>query len=117
MNKPSRLLTIVGSAAGGSVGIQADLKTFQELDVYGMSVVTAIVARHPDTYTNVHPQTIEAIEAQFSTAMDRVGADALKTGMLFSKEVIERVAELIGQSNVKKIVVDPVMVGKLDSKL
>jgi len=117
MNKPSRVLTIAGSAAGGSAGIQADLKTFQELDVYGMSVVTAIVARHPETYTNVHPQTLEAIEAQFSTAMERIGADALKTGMLFSKEVIDRVAELIKQANVKNIVVDPVMVGKLDSKL
>src|SRR5699024_450367 len=82
-----------------------------------MSVVTAIVARHPETYTNVHPQTMEAIEAQFATAMDRVGADALKTGMLFSKEVIERVAELIKQEDVSHIVVDPVMVGKLDSKL
>lgn len=117
MEKPSRVLTIAGSAAGGSAGIQADLKTFQELDVYGMSVVTAIVARHPDTFTNVHPQTIEAIEAQFLTAMERIGTDALKTGMLFSKEVIERVAELIKQGEVKNIVVDPVMVGKLDSKL
>lgn len=117
MTKPPRVLTIAGSAAGGSAGIQADLKTFQELDVYGMSVVTAIVARHPDTYTNVHPQTMEAIEAQFSTALERIGADALKTGMLFSKEVIERIAELIDQSKVKNIVVDPVMVGKLDSKL
>ncbi len=117
MKKPSRVLTIAGSAAGGSAGIQADLKTFQELDVYGMSVVTAIVARHPETYTNVHPQTIEAIEAQFTTAMERIGADALKTGMLFSKEVIVRVSELIRQAKVKNIVVDPVMVGKLDSKL
>jgi len=117
MEKPSRVLTIAGSAAGGSAGIQADLKTFQELDVYGMSVVTAVVARHPDTYTNVHPQTMEAIEAQFATAMERIGADALKTGMLFSKEVIERVAELIKQKGVENVVVDPVMVGKLDSKL
>lgn len=117
MENPSRVLTIAGSAAGGSAGIQADLKTFQELDVYGMSVVTAIVARHPETHTNVHPQTMEAIEAQFSTAMAQVGADALKTGMLFSKEVIERTADLIGKSGIQNVVVDPVMVGKLDSKL
>src|SRR5699024_9774252 len=56
-------------------------------------------------------------EAQFATAMERIGADALKTGMLFSKEVIERVAELIKQKGVENVVVDPVMVGKLDSKL
>lgn len=117
MNYPSRVITIAGSAAGGSAGIQADLKTFQELDVYGMSVVTAIVARHPKTGKNVHPQTIEAIEAQFATAVNQVGMDAVKTGMLFSKEVIDITAELIGQSTAETIVVDPVMVGKLDSKL
>ena len=117
MNKPSRALTIAGSAAGGSAGIQADLKTFQELDVYGMSVVTAIVGRHPETEKNVHPQTMEAIEAQFATAKAQVGFDALKTGMLFSKEVIERVAELIQSVKLNHVIVDPVMVGKLDSKL
>lgn len=117
MNKPSRVLTIAGSAAGGSAGIQADLKTFQELDVYGMSVITAIVGRHPKTDKNVHPQTMEAIEAQFATAKMQVGFDALKTGMLFSKEVIERTAELIQSTKIEHIVVDPVMVGKLQSKL
>lgn len=117
MNKPARVLTIAGSAAGGSAGIQADLKTFQELDVYGMSVVTAIVGRHRETGQNVHPQTMEAIEAQFYTAQAQVGFDSIKTGMLFSKEVIERTSELIKEANIEHIIVDPVMVGKLDSKL
>lgn len=117
MEYPKRVLTVAGSASGGSAGIQADLKTFQELDVYGMSVVTAIVGRHPQTDKNVHPQTIEAIEAQFATAMKQVGADALKTGMLFSKSVIEKTAALIQGAPITDIVIDPVMVGKLDSKL
>lgn len=117
MTYPSRVMTIAGSASGGSAGIQADLKTFQELDVYGMSVVTAIVGRHPVTDKNVHPMTIEAIEAQFSTAMKQMGADGMKTGMLFSKEIIDTVAELLKNSPIKHLVVDPVMVGKLDSKL
>ncbi|GAB3791026.1 bifunctional hydroxymethylpyrimidine kinase/phosphomethylpyrimidine kinase [Virgibacillus kimchii] len=117
MNYPARVITIAGSAAGGSAGIQADLKTFQELDIYGMSVVTAIVGRHPKTDKNVHPQSIEAIEAQFDTAMKQVGAEGLKTGMLFSKEVISSVADLIRGSEIRSVVVDPVMVGKLDSKL
>lgn len=117
MDYPARVMTIAGSAAGGSAGIQADLKTFQELDVYGMSVVTAIVGRHPVTNKNVHPQTIEAIEAQFDTACIQVGIDALKTGMLFSKEVIETAADLIEKTDINSVVVDPVMVGKLDSKL
>ncbi|MFD1038307.1 bifunctional hydroxymethylpyrimidine kinase/phosphomethylpyrimidine kinase [Virgibacillus byunsanensis] len=117
MSLPPRVMTIAGSAAGGSAGIQADLKTFQELDVYGMSVITAIVSRHPITSKNVHAQTMEAIEAQFATAMKQVGVDGLKTGMLFSKSVIERTAELIQQTSIQHIVVDPVMVGKMDSKL
>ncbi|WP_249871371.1 bifunctional hydroxymethylpyrimidine kinase/phosphomethylpyrimidine kinase [Oceanobacillus saliphilus] len=117
MNYPSRVMTIAGSAAGGSAGIQADLKTFQELDVYGMSIVTAIVGRHPKTNKNVHPQTIEAIEAQFATAMNQVGVDGLKTGMLFSKEVIETVVGLIMNAAIETIVVDPVMIGKMNSKL
>ena len=117
MKKPSRVLTIAGSAAGGSAGIQADLKTFQELNVYGMSVVTAIVARNPKTNKNIHLQTLEAIEAQFATATYQVGVEALKIGMLFSKDIIEKVAELISESSTKYIVVDPVMIGKMNSKL
>ncbi|HLQ94850.1 MAG TPA: bifunctional hydroxymethylpyrimidine kinase/phosphomethylpyrimidine kinase [Pseudogracilibacillus sp.] len=117
MNKPARAITIAGSAAGGSAGIQADIKTFQELDVYGMSVVTAIVGRHPTTEKNVHPQTIEAIEAQFATAKQQVDFDAIKTGMLFSKEVIDTTASLLQDAKKEYVVVDPVMVGKLDSKL
>src|SRR5690625_3541274 len=117
MQKPPRVLSIAGSAAGGSAGIQADLKTFQELDVYGMSAVTAIVGKSPTTGKNVHLQTLDAIEAQFVTAKKQVGIDTLKVGMLFSKDIIEKVAELIRNSFIRSVVIDPVMVGKLDSKL
>lgn len=61
MKHPYRAMTIAGSSAGGSAGIQADLKTFQELDVYGMSIITAIVGRHPKTDKNVHAISLEAI--------------------------------------------------------
>lgn len=117
MQYPKRVLSIAGSAPGGSAGIQADLKTFQELDVYGMSVQTAIVGRHPETGKNVHPISIETIEAQYYTALKQVGVDGLKTGMLFSKEVIETAVRLIKESTVQTIVVDPVMIGKMNSKL
>lgn len=112
-----RVLTIAGSAAGGSAGIQADLKTFQEFDVYGMSVITAIVSRHPETDQNVHSIHLEAIEAQLHTAYMQTGVDSLKTGMLFSKEIIETVSQFIAEKNLPHVVVDPVMVGKLKSKL
>ncbi|MFC0015569.1 MULTISPECIES: bifunctional hydroxymethylpyrimidine kinase/phosphomethylpyrimidine kinase [Allobacillus] len=117
MERPSRVMTIAGSAAGGSAGIQADLKTFQELDVYGMSIITAIVGKHPKTNKNVHPVNLETIEAQFSTAIKQIGVDGIKTGMLFSKEVIELVAVLIESTNINHLVVDPVMIGKMNSKL
>ncbi|WP_163971764.1 bifunctional hydroxymethylpyrimidine kinase/phosphomethylpyrimidine kinase [Oceanobacillus halotolerans] len=117
MKKPARVLTIAGSAAGGSAGIQADLKTFQELDVYGMSVITAIVAKHPVTRKNIHLQTVEAIEAQFATARKQVGVDAVKTGMLFSKDIIQRTAHLIRETSLQHVIVDPVMVGKMGSIL
>jgi len=117
MVKPPRVLTIAGSAAGGSAGIQGDIKTFQELDVYGTSVITAIVGRHPITDKNVHAQTIEANEGQFHTVRQQVGSDAINVGMLFSEEVIKRVTELIMETGFKKLVVDPVMVGKLRSVL
>lgn len=117
MQKRPRVLTIAGAAAGGSAGIQADLKTFQELKTYGMSVITAIVAFHEETKKNIHPQSIEAIEAQFQTLMRQVGVDTMKVGMLFSEEVITRTYELVKEAGIRTIVVDPVMVGKLDSKL
>ncbi|GAQ16625.1 pyridoxine kinase [Oceanobacillus picturae] len=117
MKLPARVMTIAGSAAGGSAGIQADLKTFQELDAYGMSVLTAIVSKHPQTKKNVHLQTIEAIEAQFATAIEQVGVEGVKIGMLFSEEIIESVSGLVKQADINYLVVDPVMVGKMNSKL
>lgn len=114
---PQRVLTIAGSASGGSAGIQADLKTFHEIGVYGMSVITAIVGRHPETGTNVHPLSVTAIQAQFATVLSQTGLDSLKTGMLFSREIIHAVADLLMKVKGAAIVVDPVMVGKHDSIL
>lgn len=117
MALPKRMMTIAGSAAGGSAGIQADLKTFEELDVYGMSIITAIVGRHPESGKNVHMQTLEAVEAQFATAIQQVGVDGVKTGMLFSRQIIEAVAKLLEGAPPAHLIVDPVMVGKMNSKL
>ena len=112
-----RALSIAGSAARGGAGIQADLKTFQELDVFGMTAITAIVAQHPSMKKGVFPQSLDAIEAQVYTALHDIGADAIKTGMLFTEEVIIKVAGWIEESGVSNIVVDPVMIGKMGSAL
>lgn len=114
---PKRVLSIAGAASGGSAGIQADIKTFQELDTYAWTVITAIVGQHPETGKNIHPLSLETIQAQFATGMRQIGIDALKTGMLFSKDIIEYIVlELKKLKNIP-IVVDPVMIGKLDSVL
>src|SRR5699024_7021968 len=72
---PKGTLSIAGAEAGGVAGIYADLKTFQEIGVYGTATITAIVGRHPETDKNVHPIDIEAIEAQFATAVSRISID------------------------------------------
>ena len=117
MNLPARVMTIAGSNPRGGAGIQADIKTFQEHDVFGMAVITAIVARHPETNKNVHLLDIEAIEAQFLLALKQMGVTGLKTGMLFSKDIIDTIAGLIREADIQNIVVDPVMIGKMNSKL
>lgn len=113
----SRALTIAGAAARGGAGIQADLKTFQERDVYGMCAITAIVATHPEHGSSIYPQSMESIVAQYDTAIKNIGVDAIKTGMLFTKEVIEKVVSLIMNGKQPPIVVDPVIFGKMDSQL
>lgn len=116
MEKP-RVLTIAGSAAQGSGGLQADLKTFQEYDVYGMSVITAIVARNTVTEENIFECSPVAVEAQFYAAIEGVGVDVIKTGMLFSEELIHKTADLLHEKPVETLVVDPVMIGKMGSQL
>ncbi|WP_082232496.1 bifunctional hydroxymethylpyrimidine kinase/phosphomethylpyrimidine kinase [Halobacillus massiliensis] len=112
-----RVLTIAGSAAQGSAGIQADLKTFQELDVYGMSAVTALVANNSITDRGIFTQPLEAVEAQIHASFEHVGPDVLKTGMLFTKDIIQTVSGLIRDYKIKQVVVDPVMIGKMGSQL
>nr|WP_176757480.1 bifunctional hydroxymethylpyrimidine kinase/phosphomethylpyrimidine kinase [Salimicrobium halophilum] len=112
-----RTLTIAGSASQGSAGIQADLKTFEEFDVYGMSAVTALVANNSITEQGVFTQSTEAVEAQIHASMEHVGVDALKTGMLFTETIIEKTADLLEQYKGAPYVLDPVMIGKMGTQL
>ncbi|MFC5713610.1 pyridoxine/pyridoxal/pyridoxamine kinase [Thalassorhabdus alkalitolerans] len=109
-----RVLTIAGSDTSGGAGIQADLKTFQELGVYGMTALTTIVAQNPfkEWQHDVYPQELSVLEAQLDTVLSGIGADAVKTGMLGSKEVIDLAAKKIDEHNIETVVVDPVMVCK-----
>ncbi len=107
-----KALTIAGSDSGGGAGIQADLKTFQELNVYGMSALTAVTAQNTLGVQGVFPMEAEAVAEQIHSVGVDIGADALKTGMLFNAEIIEAVAEKIRHFGWGKVVVDPVMIAK-----
>ncbi|GAB7386733.1 bifunctional hydroxymethylpyrimidine kinase/phosphomethylpyrimidine kinase [Bacillaceae bacterium] len=107
-----KALTIAGSDSGGGAGIQADLKTFQELGVFGMSALTAVTAQNTLGVQGVYPLSVEAVAQQIESVGSDLGADAVKTGMLFSSEIIEAVAEKIKRFRWENLVVDPVMVAK-----
>lgn len=110
--KVYRALTIAGSDSGGGAGIQADLKTFQELGVYGMSVLTALTAQNTLGVHGVMPVPPAFIEQQLDAVLSDLGTDAAKTGMLFDTPIIEKVAEKIKEYEIKQYVLDPVMVAK-----
>ncbi|PTM56543.1 pyridoxine/pyridoxal/pyridoxamine kinase [Desmospora activa] len=109
-----KALTIAGSDTSGGAGIQADLKTFQEHGVYGMSAITTVVTMDPDNGWAHHsdPLNLDTVEAQLKTVLQGTSVDATKTGMLGSVELIERVADWVDRYETGPFVVDPVMVCK-----
>lgn len=105
------VMTIAGSDSGGGAGIQADLKTFQELKVFGTSVITALTAQNTCGVQGIYPTTPEFVAQQMTSVFEDFHVKALKTGMLFSAEIIEIVARILRLQDVQ-IVVDPVMIAK-----
>ncbi len=110
MKKYTRLLTIAGSDSGGGAGIQADLKAFSACGCYGMSAITALTAQNTLGVTDIHPVPISFLEAQIRAVLDDIGVDAVKIGMLHSREVIACVARLLKEYDCPRVVLDPVMV-------
>ena len=107
-----KALSIAGSDSGGGAGIQADLKTFQELEVFGMTALTAVTAQNTLGVQSVYPMTADAVVKQIESIGEDIGADAVKTGMLFNAEIIEAVSESLKYYQWDNIVVDPVMIAK-----
>jgi len=105
-------MTIAGSDSGGGAGIQADLKTFAALGVYGTSTLTAITAQNTVGVHAVHEIPTDIIAAQIDAVLSDIGADAVKTGMLASSSIIQCVASELERRPVPCLVVDPVMVAK-----
>ena len=107
-----KALTIAGSDSGGGAGIQADLKTFAALGVFGTSAVTALTAQNTVGVLGVLPTPPEFVALQIDAVARDIGADAVKTGMLSNRRIIDIVAAKIGQYRLGPLVVDPVMVAK-----
>ena len=110
-------MTIAGSDSGGGAGIQADLKTFSALGVYGASTLTAITAQNTVAVTAVHEIPTDIISAQIDAVVTDIGVNAVKTGMLSSSAIVETVARELRRHGIENLVVDPVMVAKSGDSL
>lgn len=106
-----RVLIIAGSDSGGGAGIQADIKAVTMMGAYAATAITAITVQNTLGVHGVFPLPLDLIEQQARAVLDDIGADAIKTGMLGTVEVVERVAAILDTSNAA-VVVDPVMVAK-----
>ena len=111
-----RCLTIAGSDSGGGAGIQADLKAFAAAGCHGMSAIVALTAQNTAGVTAVHELPPAFVRAQLEAVFDDIGVDAAKTGMLYSTELIEAVADFLEKHPVP-LAVDPVMVASSGARL
>jgi hydroxymethylpyrimidine/phosphomethylpyrimidine kinase len=111
------VLTIAGSDSGAGAGIQADLKTFAALGVYGVSVITAITAQNTVGVRAVQEVSPEVIAAQLDAVAEDFSIAALKTGMLSSAAIIETVVAGLQRHALRRLVVDPVMIAKSGDRL
>jgi hydroxymethylpyrimidine/phosphomethylpyrimidine kinase len=111
-----RCLTIAGSDSGGGAGIQADLKAFAAAGCHGMSVIVALTAQNTVGVAAVQEASPGFVREQLDAVWDDIGVDAAKTGMLFSRDLIETVADHL-EAHPVPLVVDPVMVASSGAKL
>lgn len=114
VNKASeltRVMTIAGSDSGGGAGIQADLKTIAVLGSYGTSAITVLTAQNTRGVNGLSPASAQFIIRQAECVLEDIGTDTIKTGMLYSTEIVNAVAELIKRFNLLSVV-DPVMIAK-----
>lgn len=105
------VMTIAGSDSGGGAGIQADLKTFQELKVFGTSAITALTAQNTLGVDGIYPTTPEFVQQQIEAVLKDFDVMAVKTGMLFSSDIIHTVAKTLKNQSIQ-LIVDPVMIAK-----
>jgi hydroxymethylpyrimidine/phosphomethylpyrimidine kinase len=103
-------LTIAGSDSSAGAGIQADLKTFSAFGVYGLTAVTCVVAETPGRVSSIEPVSLELLRSQIEVLLRNFPVAAIKTGLLFSGEIIAEIARLLREHRAIPLVIDPVMV-------
>ena len=117
MIKNRAVLTIAGSDSGGGAGIQADLKTFSALGIFGASVVTAITAQNLSGVTAIQAVEAQVVQKQLQAVLEGFPIKAIKTGMLFSAEIIAAIVETLSAYPRVPLVIDPVFAATSGSKL
>jgi hydroxymethylpyrimidine/phosphomethylpyrimidine kinase len=110
-------LSIAGSDSGAGAGIQADLKTFSAHGVYGTTAITAITAQSTLGIVSLEPLSADLVIAQIEAVVGDIGADAVKVGMLATAAIVEAVAASIRELDLRRVVVDPVMVSTSGERL
>jgi hydroxymethylpyrimidine/phosphomethylpyrimidine kinase len=117
MTRLRTAMTIAGSDSGAGAGLQADLKTFGALGTFGTSAVTAVTAQNTRGVTGVQVMSPDFVIAQIDAILDDIGADAAKTGMLATAEIVSAVAERLRRAGLTRLVVDPVMIATSGDRL
>jgi hydroxymethylpyrimidine kinase/phosphomethylpyrimidine kinase len=112
----ARVLSIAGSDSGGGAGIQADLKTCRALGCYGMTAITAITVQNTLGVTGIHSIPVDTVRGQID-AVEDIGVDAVKIGMLATPDVVRAVADAIRRHRIRSVVLDPVMVATSGDRL
>ncbi len=112
-----KVLTIAGSDSGGCAGIQADIKTMSALGVFGMSAITAVTSQNTVGVTHIEELSVKSVITQIEAVYDDLTPDSVKSGMLFSKNIIEAVYNVLSARNKSPYVLDPVMVASSGAKL
>jgi len=113
----ARVLTIAGSDPSGGAGVQADLRVFERLGCYGMTVVTAVTAQNTVGVQKVHKVPPRIIAAQIDSVTRDIGVDACKIGMLYAEQAVDTVAERIDRREIPNVVLDPVIAAKDGTRL
>lgn len=111
------VLTIAGSDSGGGAGVQADLKTFSAMGVFGTSAITALTAQNPRRVAGIEPVSAGFVATQIRTVAEAFPLAAVKTGMLFSASIIRAVVGALPALRGAPIVVDPVMIATSGARL